>query len=129
MKYKEWNSYTEEEKKTLLRIWWNRFEQKNITEEETNKYENLITKCPDKMFNLAVSSYIMGEDNKLLLNAMRGNFVEQLLDSVSPDSDISDSDKEILSIQSNLFNAMLVNSMGGKEFVKILELTSREDSQ
>ena len=110
MEIKDWKEYENEEKTELLIHWWNRFGEKTNDVDEILLFNKLIVTKPDEMYDLAVASYIMGISNQWLLQAMRGNFVEQLLDSLGDKQEMDDTTKGMLHDSEKILTSILVET-------------------
>ena len=95
MEINNWDEIPEENKKQLLEKWFYS-ENDDISDEDKRKYDELIDEDIDEIFNLAVCIYTMGLNSKLLIKAIRGNFVGRLLDSIVPKNELDERTKILI---------------------------------
>lgn len=79
METKSWNQYSKEEQNELLQHWWYYYGKMMITLDEWEQFNKLVEKDSNKMFELAVVSYIHGISSQPLVSAIRKNMVDELM--------------------------------------------------
>ena len=79
MERKEWNLYTLEEKKEILRHWWHYYGKLAYTFAELELFNQLLDENADKIYLMAIQFYQAGLSSQLLIGAMRSNGVDSLL--------------------------------------------------
>ena len=76
---KNWDSYSIEEKVSLLMHWFYYYGKRLFTLEELKDYQNLCMVDPDRMFKVAVTDFIVdGSGPVTVLEAMRQNMLDEL---------------------------------------------------
>lgn len=80
IEFKNWDSYTKEEKEKLLLHWFLYYGKSLYTLDEVNQYINLIDKNQDDIFHLFITAYennINGQT--LILRAIRKNAIDEII--------------------------------------------------
>ena len=80
MKVQRFDKYTNEEKKALLKHLWDFYGEKEYSSSDLEKYNELVEKNPDKLFEFAVFMF-MSELNfqTIVLNCLNDDFISMLL--------------------------------------------------
>lgn len=73
MKVKKINEYSNEELNELLRYWFNNFQKKVYTLEESDKFKSMVDKNPRSVLNTAVILYNNGDGATPVLDGIRGD--------------------------------------------------------
>ena len=82
MEIKNWNEYDLDEKKNLLHHYFWYYGHMLYNLKELDKYDKLLNRRVDDIFNYAVISFINRQTTELLIYSMRKNNEENLLDDV-----------------------------------------------
>ncbi len=90
METKKWNEYTDEEKKQLLNHWWYYYGKIIFTFEEWERFNELIDKDADVVFEIAIASFLNGYSSQVLISAMRQNKVDELIKTLPDLNNIND---------------------------------------
>ena len=77
MEIKEWNLYTKEEKKEILRHWWYYYGKLLISFEEIEEFNKLLDTNIEDIYVAALISYLEGLSSQVLIYAMREGRVEE----------------------------------------------------
>ena len=77
MEIKEWNLYTKEEKKEILRHWWYYYGKLLISFEEIEEFNKLLDTNIEDIYVAALMSYLEGLSSQVLIYAMREGRVEE----------------------------------------------------
>ncbi len=125
MELKNWDEYTEDEKGRLLIHWLYNFGNRLVNQDEIIEFYKLIDEDVDKVKDVAVSCFTMGVSNEYLINAMKGNFVGILLDSIPEKSELDETSKKMLEQKEKLLLALLVMSYSKEEKAQTLSLENK----
>ena len=85
MEIKEWDLYTQEEKKTILNHWWHYYGKLLYSLDELERFNKLLDTNCDDVFTTAICSYTRGYSSQILISAMRQGKVDELF-KVLPDT-------------------------------------------
>lgn len=115
MEVKNWNEYTNDQKKTLVKHWWHYYGKMVITFAELQRFHELVEKDVDTIFRFAVDSFIIGQSSQQLIVAMRFNEENQLLEKVTIIDELNDKEKEEYELATKAFVEMLIDSYNNPE--------------
>ncbi|MDE5587197.1 MAG: hypothetical protein K2I72_02360 [Bacilli bacterium] len=84
MEIKPWNEYSVLEKKALLNLWfyYTNPNQKAITEEETEKFHDLLDQDVDLIMHLVVCQTMNGQSSESVLLSMRSGTIDTVLNDL-----------------------------------------------
>lgn len=80
MKVQKFDKYTNEEKKAILKHLWSFYGEKEYSSSDLEKYNELIEKNPDKLFEFAVFMFMSNLNfQTIVLNCLNDDFISMLL--------------------------------------------------
>lgn len=82
LEIKKWNDYSLEEQSELLNHWWHYYGNIIFTLDELEQFNELIKKDSHKVLELAVANFIIGQSTQSLIQAMRVNKVDNLMNAL-----------------------------------------------
>lgn len=115
MELKRWNEYSLDEKTKLLLHWWHYFGKSIYTWGEFETFKSLVEEKSDEIFNFATIAYLAGESSRVLLEAMRRNEVDKVLEMTNLSDKKDENAKSILENASASLIVTLVNTYNNPE--------------
>ena len=115
MELKKWNEYSLDEKNELLLHWWHYFGKSIYTFDELERFRGLIVEKSDQIFNFATIAYLANESSRILLEAMRKNVVDKILELTDFSNKKDKKTKTVLENASASLIVTLVNTYNDPE--------------